>query len=165
MKRHFTVSTFISTDGHTLLHWHRKLGMWLPPGGHIEADEDPREAALREAQEEANFPVVLLPTTEPLAYASPEQLPSPVTIMIENIPATPIEAAHQHIDLVYFARPVAAGLPLAPDNAWLWVSQAELETTGFVPALPEIATATIPEDVRMLGLAAIAWSIQAETGR
>jgi len=35
-----------------LLGDHRNAGLWLPPGGHIEPDEDPRVAAARELQEE-----------------------------------------------------------------------------------------------------------------
>ena len=34
--RHFTVAVFVVWEGKVLLHFHRKLGMWLPPGGHIE---------------------------------------------------------------------------------------------------------------------------------
>ena len=35
-----------------LLGDHRKSGLWLPPGGHVEDDEDPRQAVIREAREE-----------------------------------------------------------------------------------------------------------------
>ena len=35
-----------------LLGDHRKSGLWLPPGGHVEEDEDPRQAVIREAREE-----------------------------------------------------------------------------------------------------------------
>ena len=46
--RHFTVTGFVVYMDSLLLHWHRKVKMWLPPGGHIEPNEDPVEAALRE---------------------------------------------------------------------------------------------------------------------
>jgi 8-oxo-dGTP diphosphatase len=35
-----------------LLGDHRKSGLWLPPGGHVEVGEDPRAAVRREAEEE-----------------------------------------------------------------------------------------------------------------
>lgn len=35
-----------------LLGDHRKSGLWLPPGGHVEEGEDPRQAVVREAREE-----------------------------------------------------------------------------------------------------------------
>ena len=44
MTRDFTVATFVVHEGKVLLLWHRKLGMWLPPGGHIEPNELPDEA-------------------------------------------------------------------------------------------------------------------------
>ena len=78
MKRHFTVTAFVSAEQQTLLHWHRKNRMWLPPGGHIEPNEDPYQAALREAEEEVGFPVVLLTTAPPYPYSQPRQIPPPV---------------------------------------------------------------------------------------
>jgi 8-oxo-dGTP pyrophosphatase MutT (NUDIX family) len=155
MKRHFTVTTFISSNGKTLLHWHKKNQMWLPPGGHIEPDEDPYEAALREVQEEIGFGITLLKTVQPYPYYQPQQLPPPVTIMIENIPATSSEPAHQHIDLIYFAKPSVMIEPIPINGIWYWVSSDVMqENRPFAPnkTLPPIS---IPEDVRILGLAAI----------
>ena len=50
--KHFTVAVFIVSAGHVLLHPHPKVGLWLPPGGHIEPHELPDDAALRETLEE-----------------------------------------------------------------------------------------------------------------
>ena len=47
-------------EGKVLLHHHRKLEMWLPPGGHIERDELPDDAAVREVWEETGIRVVLV---------------------------------------------------------------------------------------------------------
>ena len=41
----------------TVLHRHKKLGIWMQPGGHIDAGESPEEAALREATEELGLAV------------------------------------------------------------------------------------------------------------
>jgi len=49
------VSYFVMLDeaaGKILLVDHIKSGLWLPCGGHVEVDEDPRETALRECWEE-----------------------------------------------------------------------------------------------------------------
>ena len=43
-KIDFTTSVFIVRNGKVLLHKHKKLGIWLQPGGHIELDEDPNQA-------------------------------------------------------------------------------------------------------------------------
>ena len=39
---------------------HRKLGIWVQPGGHIDDGETPPEAAVREAVEETGLPVTLV---------------------------------------------------------------------------------------------------------
>jgi len=46
MMRHFTATAFVVDGPRTLLHWHKRLQQWMPPGGHIEADEDPAQAVL-----------------------------------------------------------------------------------------------------------------------
>ena len=150
--RHFTVTTFVSMHGATLLHWHRKVGLWLPPGGHIEPDEDPIEAARREALEETGMIVQILPTTEAFAYADPPQLPPPVTIMEEPIGSSGDEPSHHHIDLIYFATPLATERPAA-GAGWHWVSRVDLEDDA--PLTLSGVAARISEDVRILGMAAI----------
>ena len=97
--RHFTVAVFVVRDGKVLLHWHRKLGMWLPPGGHIEPDELPDEAALREVLEETGVEVELAGERRD-DVEDPVQLHRPAGVQLENI-----GPGHQHIDLIYFARP------------------------------------------------------------
>ena len=42
-----------------LLRMHDKYDMWLPPGGHVELDEDFVEATIREAKEETGLDVEL----------------------------------------------------------------------------------------------------------
>jgi 8-oxo-dGTP pyrophosphatase MutT (NUDIX family) len=58
--RHFTVAVFVVWEGKVLLHLHRKLAMWLPPGGHVERDEIPDDAAVREVFEETGLNVELV---------------------------------------------------------------------------------------------------------
>ncbi len=43
-----------------LLIEHRKLGLWLPVGGHIDGNEIPPEAMIREAREEVGLSIKLL---------------------------------------------------------------------------------------------------------
>jgi 8-oxo-dGTP pyrophosphatase MutT (NUDIX family) len=97
--RHFTVAVFVVWEGKVLLHRHRKLGMWLPPGGHIEENELPDEAAVREVLEETGLGVRLVGERRE-DVADPVQLHRPAGVQLENI-----GPGHQHIDLIYFARP------------------------------------------------------------
>ncbi len=52
-------------DGQILLVAHRKAGLWLPAGGHVEAREDPWDTAARECEEELHVPAVPSPATGP----------------------------------------------------------------------------------------------------
>lgn len=99
VTRDFTVATFVVDLDRVLLLFHRKLQMWLPPGGHIDGNELPDDAAVREVVEETGIHVRLV-GERALDIDTPRQLIRPEGIQLENI--TP---GHQHIDLVYFAVP------------------------------------------------------------
>jgi 8-oxo-dGTP diphosphatase len=50
------VSYFVVVDGRDmLLVDHKSAQLWLPPGGHVEPGEHPRETVVRELQEELGF--------------------------------------------------------------------------------------------------------------
>ena len=100
--RHFTVAVFVVHRGRVLLHWHRKLGMWLPSGGHIERDELPDDAAVREVREETGVEVELVGERRE-DIEDPVQLHRPAGVQLEDI-----GPGHQHIDLIYFARPTGS---------------------------------------------------------
>jgi 8-oxo-dGTP pyrophosphatase MutT (NUDIX family) len=129
-KIDFTVAVFVVQDGRVLLIHHRKLDKWLPLGGHIELDEDPEQAALREAREESGLEVELLgerpPTTEPGTRA----LIAPRFLDIHRINAT-----HEHIGMIYWARPESGATTLAVEEHHdiRWCSSAELDT--LAPAM------------------------------
>lgn len=100
VTRDFTVAVFVVSRGKVLLHFHRKLGRWLPPGGHIEPNELPDEAARREVLEETGVIATLVPDRG-IAIdlpGQPVQLARPAGIQLADI-----RPGHQHIDLVYFA--------------------------------------------------------------
>lgn len=158
MNRHFTVTGFLSHDGRTALHWHR-LKAWLPPGGHIETDENPIEAVLREIIEETGIKAEILNAEARFPFATPEQLPSPMNIGVYDLPDGDggLSEHHQHVDFIYFARPVIGETTELPsdDQGWCWVSETELRNAS--PLLHEASgiLLTPNEDVRLQGIAAI----------
>jgi 8-oxo-dGTP pyrophosphatase MutT (NUDIX family) len=123
-KIDFTVAIFVVQDSRVLLIHHRKLDKWLPLGGHIELEEDPEQAALREAREESGLEVELIgerpPTTEPGTRA----LIAPRFLDIHRITET-----HEHIGMIYWARPRNGTLTLAEleHHDLRWCSSAELD--------------------------------------
>src|SRR5262245_23512183 len=82
VERHFTVTGFVVDGDRTLLHWHRKLGLWLPPGGHVDADEDPVQAVLREVLEETGIVGEIVPHRAAFAYANVQQLETPISMIV-----------------------------------------------------------------------------------
>jgi 8-oxo-dGTP pyrophosphatase MutT (NUDIX family) len=112
VERELTVAVFVVHRGQVLLHWHRRLGRWLPPGGHVDPGELPDEAAVRETLEETGLEIELVdaPWGAPPwsaeappaggTAAGPRRLTQPLGIQLEDI-----APGHQHVDLIYLARP------------------------------------------------------------
>jgi 8-oxo-dGTP pyrophosphatase MutT (NUDIX family) len=117
-KIDFTVAIFVVHAGKILLIHHRQLAKWLPLGGHIELDEDPEQAALREAWEESGLDVELLGERPPTTSPGTRALLAPRFLDIHRINDT-----HEHIGLLYWARPrsgtgvspVSSGSPARQD--------------------------------------------------
>jgi 8-oxo-dGTP pyrophosphatase MutT (NUDIX family) len=136
VTRDFTVATFVVHAGRVLLLRHPRLGLWLPPGGHIDLPELPDEAAVREVLEETGIAVVLVGAGALTldAPGSPRQLVRPEGIQLESI-----APGHEHIDLIYFARPTdpSAVEPVfeagVSDGGWY-----DLSALGALGATPEI---------------------------
>ena len=60
MKTDIVVTGYIFSDDKLLLIHHGKLNLWLPVGGHIEKDEVPDDALIREIKEETNLDIEIL---------------------------------------------------------------------------------------------------------
>ena len=113
--RHVTASAiFVSDDGDAVvLHLHKRLNMWLQPGGHIDAGESIAKAALREAHEETGLPV---------RHEKDDA-------MFVHLDVHPGPKGHTHFDLRYLVRaPYVRPTPGAyesPEVQWFSWSEAE----------------------------------------
>jgi 8-oxo-dGTP pyrophosphatase MutT (NUDIX family) len=92
---HLTGSAIIVGKRGTVLHLHKRLGIWLQPGGHIDEGESPAYAALREATEETGLALVHVD-------------PVPRVVHVDVHAAA---KGHTHLDLRYMLRPSDATEP------------------------------------------------------
>jgi len=129
-KIDFTVAVFVVKGGKVLLIHHRGLNKWLPVGGHIELDEEPETAALREVREESGLEVELIGERPPTSGDGTRALIAPRFLDIHYISET-----HEHIGMIYWARPVNGILTLAPTEHHdiRWCAAEDLE--GLQPAM------------------------------
>ena len=124
---HVTGSAMVTGPGGVLLHQHKKLGRWLPPGGHIDPGETPWEAAVREVREETG-----------LAAAHPRLAPVVVRVDVHET-----GWGHVHLDLCYHL--TASGPPDPPpgeSQAVRWFDW------------PAAVRAVEPAEVEMIAVAA-----------
>jgi len=127
VQNHFTATGIVfNSNGEVLMIKHKKLGVWLPPGGHIDENELPCQAALREIYEETGVKAQVLSASCGVGLVSDahcKELPLPFVVLLEDIENTWL---HNHIDLVYLCR--------AESNDFV---KNEAETDGIGWFLPE----------------------------
>jgi 8-oxo-dGTP diphosphatase len=141
--RHYTASAVVLDNaGRMLLVHHNKIGQWLYPGGHIDPNEDPAQAALREVREETGIQAAVI--GEP-AFAHPavRSHPAPWAIIEMDVTDSRI-GAHHHIDFVYVCRAfggdLAAQLEEVSGVRWVPVADIKgLQTPADLPALADAA--------------------------
>lgn len=122
----FTACGALIYKGKALLVKHKKLGLWLAPGGHMEEGEFPHQAAEREFWEEAGIKVRAVDITKPMPSNDSEYLPNPILTNLHWVseknyqkrlaskhPENRVKTAlwkrgcEQHLCFVYMLEPVA----------------------------------------------------------
>ena len=146
--KHFTATGFVVHDRHVALHWHLKVGEWLPPGGHIQPNEDPVQAVVREVLEETGIEVEVVPSSAVFQFEYPSVVHPPLTILLEDI-YDPSEGYHQPIDMIYVCRPINSSVHI--NDGWIWVSREQMATSNLLEREDGIAVAA-PQDVRVLAV-------------
>ncbi|AFK18766.1 NUDIX domain-containing protein [Haloferax mediterranei ATCC 33500] len=146
--RHFTSTVYIVNDGAVALHRHERLGIRIPPGGHVDRDELPHEAGLREVREETGLNPTLVDDTDPVPAPGGEALPHPRYQMLYDINVHDDgEVGHQHIDHIYYARVDSRDIDPAPGEAdleaWDWYGPADLRESDLDEDTIQIALEAI----------------------
>lgn len=97
----FTVGVFVvhAASRRVLMRYHDKYDMWLVPGGHIELDETPDAACIREVKEEVGLDIKLHPGRK----HEDESHDRLALIQPEYMDIHPISPDHRHISMIYFA--------------------------------------------------------------
>jgi 8-oxo-dGTP pyrophosphatase MutT (NUDIX family) len=129
MAGHITASGLVVRDGRVLLIFHPYIKEWMQPGGHIDEDEDPIQAAIREVFEETGV------TCEPL-----DERFDPIDIDLHEIPANPNkgEARHLHIDLLFVLKAIRE--EESPEGIKkAWVSFDQITCTRIQRAIQKIS--------------------------
>ncbi|TAK96231.1 NUDIX domain-containing protein [Patescibacteria group bacterium] len=130
----WTVEVFIVYQNKVLLRFHDKYQIWLSVGGHVEPNENPNEAALREVREETGLEVKLSDKLLPFQEktADYEELIPPYFLNIHKISET-----HRHISLTYFASAESDQI-VEPDReksgGWKWLTKDEIMAATDIKA-------------------------------
>ncbi len=157
MQRHFTATAYVfDAAGRVLLLWHGKLLHWMPPGGHVDENELPEDAAVRECKEETGLDIEIVDADNPDLYGANREegrmMKRPAAMFLEEIPAfpgtttKPPEPAHQHMDCCYRAWLLDPAQPIRVES-----EHPDAEVRWFTPDdVRAIPTGEIYENVRAL---------------
>src|SRR3989344_6355770 len=128
-KIDFTVGVYLVYKNTVLLRMHDKIHTWLDVGGHIELDEDPNEAAIREVKEEAGLDISLVGKANNFSDTDGRDLIAPKFLHRHTV-----ANGHEHISLIYFAK--APSDKLAPaegeqQDGMKWFTREELDDPKY----------------------------------
>ncbi len=128
--KHFTASAYLFEGEKVLLIHHRKAKKWFGAGGHLNENEMPHEAVIREVKEETGLDIEII--HDERVWIEPQlngrSLPRPALILLEKIPPHKDDPEHYHIDYIYAARPIGGEL-LEDKNELLGMGWFTMEET------------------------------------
>ncbi|MFF2910629.1 NUDIX domain-containing protein [Paenibacillus sp. NPDC057934] len=146
--REFTATVYVLNEERNALLFTRRrkppfVGCFFPPGGHLEPNETPDEAAVREVWEETGYHIRLVSAHEeshtesgvvPLAF--------PIKIQLERI-----DDQHDHIDYIYVGEIIRRARTEAEEE-WIWLEAIQLDEEPVPVAVREIAKRVLQDQMR-----------------
>ena len=123
----YVVETFVVFENKVLLRFHDKYNIWLSVGGHVELNEDPNEAAIREVKEEVGLDIVLYDKLMSFKK-SDERYKELIPPFFMNIHK--ISDAHRHMEMVFFAKSNSDKVvetEKEKSGGWKWMTKNDLE--------------------------------------
>lgn len=106
-KNCLSATCYLMNDNKVMLLWHKKLEKWMPPGGHLEENENPIQTVHREVLEETGYRIKLVDTNRidsMLPYiidSTAQETISPMIVLLETINYS--TEVHKHFDMNYLA--------------------------------------------------------------
>ena len=101
VKNHFTATGIVfNYKNEILMILHNKLQVWLPPGGHINDNELPEDAVLREVFEETGIKANIISNKRNYTFINKHcvELETPFVVLLEDIEEN---GMHNHIDMIF----------------------------------------------------------------
>ena len=127
-ETHYTASAFIIQNQRVLLLKQKKWPLyWVMPGGHVNDDELPHEAIIREVLEETGLKIELLEKKDDVESPIATLLPLPHHLLL--VPCRD----KRDVSFIYTARVIGGKLELNQESQdGHWFSRNELETDARV---------------------------------
>jgi 8-oxo-dGTP pyrophosphatase MutT (NUDIX family) len=148
-KIDFCSEVFIVYKNKVLLRVHDKHGIWMSIGGHIELDEDPVEAAIREVKEEVGLDIKIVGESKGPLSGQPENRGYRYLIPPRYLGRHPVSSTHEHIAFVYFATSdtdiLWDSINEHERSETRWVTREELDTMDLIPNIKFYATEALKE--------------------
>ncbi len=129
MKTDLVVAGYIFSGDKVLLIYNRKLNKWLPVGGHIELNETPDSALIREIKEETNLDIDFFnKSSTGLIGNVKEDLAVPFCVNVHSV------GDHDHCALFYICNAVnKENLKINNEiKDFMWLNSEELRNHGQV---------------------------------
>lgn len=141
-NKSISATVYVVNSGKVLLHLHKKYKTWFPLGGHVEAEEFPHEAAVREVKEESGLDVKLVETeiAPSVELARVKRIPAPFCLLHEGIGGD-----ENFFNFIYIAKAKdTIPHPASGESKdFKWFSREELQKSDIKPHVKNTAIAVL----------------------